>query len=293
MKPQKIFIVAALAVLLLSSCGDDSKGTFWGETKYYSNFPFKSYEPVIMEKTLSFDFNDDARQRITSDIEFEVVEKDEHDKFVCPEGIVVCKNNEKCANNILKVKPTENEVILGIEFTEKARKGNHTLYLRATNTGGLDRIDYLELTNGFCVKKTEVMNPMAFILLWSIIVVIVILAVCFIASRIVNPSTKFSKLFIDYNDGAGEQMIKMGSAYKLLCTNKKTRVSVFSKFFVGVVKVEVNDFWTYPVTLKSGTRNNIRLLGMSNYQLDNDETVRKEPFSITNENGQKVTNTTA
>jgi hypothetical protein len=159
--------------------------------------------------------------------------------------------------------------------------------------GGLDRIENIGLESGICVKKYNGYNPLALLLFWVIIVILAILLACFIISRFVNPSTKFSKVFIDYNDGAGEQRVNMGSAYKLLCTNKKTRFSVFSKFFVGVVKVEVNDFWTSPLTIKSGTRNNIRLLGITNYELDNDETVRKEPFTITNESGQKVTITTA
>jgi hypothetical protein len=295
MKKHILFIVVATAAMLFSSCGDEnnSTGQFWGETEYYDDFLFSKYESKIMKQPLALEFNDDAKRLITSDIEFEVVEKNADDKLIRAEGIRLHKNGEVCLNNILKIKTTDSEVELGIEFLSNAHKGNHTLYLNAIDMGGLDRIDYLELTNGFCVKKEDIMNPLKLGLLWTFAIIVVILAVCFIISRIVNPSTKFSKLYIDYDDGAGEQRIDMGSAYKLLCTNKKTKYSVFSKFFVGVVKVEVNDFWTHDVTIKSGTRNNVRVSGLGEFEINTDETVRKEPFTITNENGQKATITTA
>jgi hypothetical protein len=292
MKTKHAFKIGLVAVLF-SSCKDEVKGEVWGETQFYSNFLFKKYEPVKMEQTLEFEFNDDARRLVTNDIIFEVVEKDNNDHFVVVKDVVLYKNGEVCPDNMLKIKPTEIEVKLGIEFTETTREGNHTLYLREKGQSGLDRIDYLELADGFVVKKDDVYNPLGLLLFWALVTLAVILVVCFIVSRIANPVVKFSKVFIDYNDGAGERKIKMGSAYKLLCTRKRTKFSIFSKFFVGVMKVEVNEFWTHPVTITSGTRNHIRVSGLGEFELDNDETVRKEPFTITNDNGKKATITTA
>jgi len=293
MKTYKILLVA-LAAIVFSSCGKHISGEFWGETEYYSNFLFKKYEPVVMEKTLEFDFNDDAQRLITGDIEFEVVKKDEHDAFAPAQEVVLYKNGAKCANNILKVKSSEKELSLGIEFTKEAREGYYTLYLREKGASGLDRIEYLELTNGFCVRKSDVWNPLANGLFYGLIGLILFLLLWYILSRRFNPNNKFSKIYFDYHDGAGEQVRRgVGSCYKVVCVNKMQRVSPFSKFFVGNVFYEVNDFWTSPVTLKSGTRNTIKLSGVVNYELDSEETIRKEPFTLTNENGQKATITTA
>jgi hypothetical protein len=294
MKAKYSFIIAGAIAALFASCKDEVKGEFWGETKFYGNFLFKKYEPVKMERTLEFEFNDDARRLVTNDIAFEVVEKDEKDHFVVVKDVVLYKNGEVRSDNILKIKSTETEMKLGIEFTETAREGNHTLYLREKGQSGLDRIDYLELADGFVVKKDDVYNPLGLLLFWVLVVLAIILAVCVIVSRIANPVVKFSNVFIDYHDGAGERKIKMGSAYKLLCTGKRTSFSIFSKFFVGVVKVEVHEFWTHPVTITSGKRNYIRVSGFGEFELDTDERpVRKEPFTITNKNGEKATITTA
>jgi len=295
MKAHKLFIVIAFTALLFSSCDNPSKGEFWGETKFFSNFPGREYKSVIMEQTLEFDFNDDA-QRLIDNIEFEVVKKNEQDKFVPvrEEKIVLYKNGKKCANNILKVKSSEKEVTLGIEFTKEAEKGYHTLYLREKGTSGLDRIDYLELTGGFCVVKYDVWNPLALIMFWGLVAIIAFLLVWHILSRTVNPNIRFSKIYFDYNDGQGEQERRgIGKCYKIVCTNKKQRVSPFYKFFVGNIAFEVNEFWAHPVTIKSGTRNNVRITGLGEFELNSDETVRREPFTITNDHEQKVTITTS
>ncbi len=275
----------------------------WGETEYYNNFLIKKYEPVIMTQTLELKFSDDAKRLLNSDIKFEAVERNEQDKFVKVKGIKLYKNRILCADGILRINSKEKEqnIELGIEFTEDAKEGNHTLYLQVIDGGGLDRIDDTDLSaddeiilaHEWVVKKNDVYNPLAKLLFWVGVAIIVILIACFIVSRITNPSTKFSKLYIDYHDGSGEKRIRMGSGYKLLCTNKKTRFSILYKFFVGVVKVEVNDFWEHPLTMKSGRRDSIRISGLGEYSLDEEETIRKEPFTITNNSGQKVTITTA
>lgn len=297
----------SLILLILSfvlwSCDKKAESpdkVIWGSTDYYESFMFKKYEPVIMKQTLEFDFNDDAKRLIDGFIEFEPVVKNENNEIEIAKGIILYKNSEKCENNILKIKPDEKSIELGIEFTGEAKEGSHTIYLRVKNANGLDRIDDTEismaesivLAHEWVVKKDDVFNPLGLLLFWIIVTIIVILTACFIASRIINPRTKFSKLYVDYQDGTGERKIEMHSAFKLLCTNQKTNFSVFYKFFVGIVKVEVNDFWTHPVTITSGRRNSIKVSGLREFQLDTDETIRKEPFTITNENLQKVTITT-
>ena len=275
----------------------------WNRIKYYSDFLGNKYTNVILKDSVELDFNVHA-QTIKRDMEFELVKKNEKGEFVAANEITLYKNDDICPENILKVKTSESKIALGFEckenFLKNKKEKELQLYLRVKEKSGLDRIDDKELSSSdilipyWIVKKNNGWNPLATLLFWILVIVIVSLTLCFIYSHIIKPmnNVKFSKLFIDYNDGAGEQKIEMGRAYKLLCTNKKTKFSIFSKFFTGVVKVEVNDFWSYPLTIKSGMRNNIRLLGLGSYQLESEETVRREPFTIANENGQKVTITT-
>ncbi|MDR0939293.1 MAG: hypothetical protein LBN29_08080 [Mediterranea sp.] len=289
--------LAALSLSIASfcaSCDDDGeKGEFWGKTKFYTNFAFKPYVPDTMKQELRFDFNEDARRLLTNDIEFEVVERDnETADTIVARGIELYKNGERCADNVLAINPSERTAEVGIVFTAEASEGSHTLFLRERGTGGLDRIDYLELGKGLVVEKDDVYNPLAYWLVIGLIALVIVLALCFVLSRVMNPGTRFSKVFIDYNDGAGERTIRMGSAYKLVCSDKPVKNGVFSKFFVGVVRVEVNDFWTRQVTIRSGHGHKIRLSGLGDFQLDNDDTVRGEPFNVIDADGKKATITT-
>jgi hypothetical protein len=317
-------LLLLLLPLALLSCNKPSEENpnnhFWGKRKFYTDFPLnlKNYNVSdtthTFRKTLRFEFNQVAKDSIAEAVEFQLVErivelgkdglpKDTTYLPVLEKEISLFSNGVKCENNVLKINTNDEIVPLEIAFTKDTGKEDHkyTLCLRVINNGGLDRIGNIDVSDAknvvladeWVLEKDYVYNPLAKGLFWTFVVIVVVLTVCFIISRIANPTVKFSKLYIDYDDGAGEQRIDMGSAYKLLCTNKKTKFSVFSKFFVGVVKVEVNDFWTHAVTIKSGTRNNVRVSGLGEFEMDTDETVRKEPFTITNDNGQKVIIVTA
>lgn len=272
-------------ICLLSSCSD-SNTVFWGETDCYSDFLFKKYTPVRMEKTLEFEWNEDAKRLWHKSIDFEIVEKSSGKPF---KGIVVYKNGERCKNNILKITKADSEVVVGIEFAADAPEGNHILYLREKSLNGLDRIDKIELGEGIIVRKNNVFNPLAKWLTTSIIAILTILVVWIVLARfVINPAAKFSKVIFDYGDG--ERPVRMSGAYKLICTNKPVKISLFHKLFVGNVKVEVNEFWEHPVTIQSGARNRIRFSGSATYNINTEDgvPVRREPVEITNESGKTI-----
>ncbi|MDR1527825.1 MAG: hypothetical protein LBS46_09210 [Dysgonamonadaceae bacterium] len=306
-----------LLSLVVASCDEPPKKanvtrTDWGKASYYSDFLFDKYQPDTLTKKLQFEFNETALDSITEAIALIVVKGKEtatKDTVYCAyesepaQDIVLLKNGMKCEENVLSISTEENGKIITLQIILPAggQYEDETIHLglRVKNAGGLDYIDNIDLekerllSHEWTITKDNVYNPMGLLLFWILVVIVTLLTACFIISRILNPSTKFSKLYIDYDDGAGEQRINMGHAYQLLCTNKNTRFSIFHKFFIGVVKVEVNDFWTHPVTIKSGTRHNVRISGLGEFELHPDETVRKEPFTIVNENGQQATITTA
>ncbi|MDR0969458.1 MAG: VWA domain-containing protein [Lentimicrobiaceae bacterium] len=223
-----------------------------------------------------------------------------------PENIKVKVTSTDSILSINQIVTVENkEIVFDLKYsqpyetlkTQLAEKTLVPLKIELTNQSELPDIVQLtsENINLELINKPEkTINPLALLLFWLAASIATILLACYIIAHFfVNPSTKFSKIFIDYNDGAGEQRINMGGAYKLLCTNKKTKFSIFSKFFVGTVKVEVNEFWTHPVTIGSGMRDNVRVSGLGSFELNTAETVRKEPFSITNDSGKTITITTA
>jgi hypothetical protein len=299
MRTNYIIIITAV-ILLFSSCEKEKNinSVFWGETNYYSNFLLKKYKPVIMEKTLEFDFNEDAKRLITGNIEFEIVVKDKNDKFVPTDAIVLYKNNIKCSDNILKITSKNESVQLGIEFIPDAKEGNYTLYLRVKETGGLDRIDDTDLSTAnnvilaheWVVKKDDVYNPLALSLFWILVTTILFLMLWYMISRlIINPNNRFSKISFDYHDGQGEKSVRVGNCYKVICTNKRTEVSLLHKFFVGNVAIEINDFWTKKIEIKSEGYLGLSISGIDiDFQLEPWKPQRKELFTITKPDGQTV-----
>jgi len=257
MKNIQILIAVTIAVLL-SSCAENSKGTFWGETKYYSNFLFYRYKPIVMEQTLIFDFNDNAQRLIANDIEFEIVEKDANGAFIRAEGIVLKKDGKECPNNILKIKTSEKEVLLGIEFTEQARNGYHTLYLREKGKSGLDRIDYLELTDGFCVKKNKVWNPLAKILFWLLVVVVALILVWVIVLKpLMFETFKVKTLYVIYPEAMKTLRIK--GYTKIICSRTKQRQTFISRFFMGKIAFVQNEFWEQDMEIVPKNKKSVRV----------------------------------
>ena len=100
--------------LCFLSCGKKSESlskVIWGETDYYNDFLFIKYNPVIMTQKLEFDFNEDAQRLLNRDIEIEIVEKNERDKFVSAQNIKLYKNGLLCNGNVLKINPKTLQLI--------------------------------------------------------------------------------------------------------------------------------------------------------------------------------------
>ncbi len=252
-------LFALLLTVLMLSCDKTPQNpdkVLWGTTNHYTDFLFKKYEPVIMTKTLEFDFNEDAQRLVHNDILFEPVEKEENGKFISAKGIVLYKNGQKCKDNILNVKSNEKSIELGIEFTGDALEGNHTLFLRVKNSGGLDRIDNTELSSSdnvilaheWVVKKVNVYNPLAKCLFWVLIFILVILAVWRILIRpMVFEVFKVKTIYFFYPEVM--KTVRLRGCRRVVCSKNKQSQSFFSRFFTGKIIYVQNDFWEQDVEI--------------------------------------------
>lgn len=280
-------IIFAIAVLF-SACGERNHAIAdWGSTVYYSDFWWKHYESSTMDQTLVLDFNDDAHKHFTGEAVLELMIQKGEDFLPTVDLVTLCKNDIECKQNRLVLTPTDNEVKVSVEFKAEAPSGNYKLFLVPIDKGGLDEIVQVDLGEGFFVQKIDIMNPLAKQTMWLAIVIAVLFVAWLILSRIINPYLKFSRISFDYNNGAGELSHRVGGCYKIICTNKPKRISLLHKIFVGNVHVEVNDFWSNEVTIMCGSRNNLRLITRGDYILP-DDPVRKEPFTIQDEQQRKV-----
>ncbi len=289
---QMSFVAVLLSVVLLTTSCQNKGGetSLWGETRYYKDWLWDKYEPIIMEQTLQFDFNDDAKRLLQGEtFTFVVVEFDEEGNEVSDQ-FVLYKNKEKCDDASFSITTADSEVVIGVEFLPTAREGNHKLYLREKGASGLTRVDYTELTEGVYVKKNDIMNPLAKGSAWSGGTLVVIFIAWLIVSRLLFwPAMSFSKVKIDYQDGMGPRQIRVMGAYELVLTNdRRKKDNIFEKIFKGSRVYEVNEFWTSPLTLKSGMRKSIQLRPRTRYNFNPLKPTRQEEFMITNSAGKSV-----
>ena len=284
------FIVTLLSVTAFTSC-DEAKESIadWGVTEYYTDFWWKKYTPNIMEQTLEFEYNDDAKKFFTGEVEFELKSKNQDGTFVSTtDYMLLYKNGELCEGNRMKIDVNDTEVVVGVEFKPESPEGCYTLILDPIDYGGLDYIEHIDLVEGFNVQKDDVFNPLA---KQTSGVGTTLLAIfvgwLFLSRLVIYRSVRFSKISFDYNDGCGEYMRRVSGCYKIVCTNRKQKVSIFHRIFIGKVYFEVNPFWEQEVTLSNGLRNNIRISTRGDYNLP-DESIRKEMFVISNSEKKKV-----
>lgn len=254
MKTSNIIIVV-LSLLCFSSCKD--KGEFWGKTNYYEDFLFVKYKPVRMEQTLIFDFNEDAQRLISDNINFEVVEKDANSDFVVAQNIILYKNNDACKNNILSINIKDKQVTVGIEFTDKATEGSHTLFLREKGRSGIDRIDFQELGTGLCVIKNKDMNPLLSILMWFLIIVLGICTVWIIFLKpLLYESFKVKQLIITTNCF---KSTKIKGCKQIVCTNKKQNQSFINQLFTGKIVFIQDNFFTADISITPRDKKKVRV----------------------------------
>lgn len=289
---KKIFnVVVVLFALLAVSCTEGDGRNFWGEAKVYSDSWYWHYEPVIMERVLEFEFNEDAMSDPvlkSQTFTFEMYEEDECGRVAPAEHIAVYKNGEACPNNRLAITVEDSVVKVGIQFLDGAKEGEHTLIMRAVDMNSLDRVD--NKLGNFYVDKNEVMNPADKGMMWFAIVLggLYIFWLCFLRP-ICRPYVKFSRMEITYPDGE-EYMIRTSGKTAVILTNpenaKKYRQGFFSALFMTKHLVIVNEVWTSTVTIKSKKGGYHRISGNVGYTPD--EPMRREPFTLITDEGARV-----
>lgn len=243
--------------VLGTSCTNAPDGVIWGETDYYSDFLFKKYEPVIMNRTLELQFNDDARNLLSEhdQITFRLVEKDENGHDVAPTGIQLYKNGDLCKNNSFAVTIDENEVEVGLEFTKEVVEGYHNVYLRAESLAGLDRVDDTAIASGLVIRKNDVHNPLAVLLFWVAVFIVSVLILWLIFIKPMTYPT-FSVGQLRLQDPVPYSVLCPLKHYrKVILTGRSTKQSFLNALFTGKIKYIVNPMWTSDVVFEPKDKN--------------------------------------
>lgn len=283
------FFTILLAFVLIG-CDSASEGNYnLGEQVYYKDFWFSKFVPDTLSKTLNVDFTEASRP-----IKLQLYKKIEGGREVAVKTseAQLFLNSKECQSNIITLKPSKHKARLGLVFSSQAPKGEHTWYVKVIDWGGLEQINSGTDDTLFVWHAAKIvrMNPVKRNLIFAGVGLVLLLLLWLLISRVlIWPSTKFSTLYMDYCDGYGQKSIRMTGKYELVCTNNaKMKDSALRVFFVGKRQFEYNDFWTEPVTIKTGARaNSVRIIKTHNFNLSGD-LKRKEVIEIINADGKSV-----
>ena len=256
-------------VLILTGCQPkhDEYSVLWGKTDTYDKFLWKEQIPDTLKQTLCFDFNDDARQYLSSPLRIGVFKKTEHGHLtpVPTSEAQLFVEGKAQENNILTVQPTESEKEVGIVFSPNAENKMHYWYLKPVDTAGLDRINdqaqygaddaLMEIK----LRKRHVMNPLAEGLMWFGMIVGAALVLWFlILKRMFFPVFRVTRLQLTGPEPY-MSLLKLKNYRLCILSAHPEKQSALNRLFCGEIKYEVNPMWTAPVVFEPRDKKSIRV----------------------------------
>lgn len=288
----RTYLLIVLAALAMVGCKKDDKAMLWGKTQCYDKFLWVHHTPDTLKQTLCFDFNGDAKDFMTDNLQLGIFEKNDRGEFVRMEEneAEVFANGQKAERNIISVPPTCSEMEVGIVFNKDAENKTHYWYIRSVNNGGLDRINDREpaaLEDDAIIEmrlqKEHIMNPLAEGLLMFLIVVVAALLVwLLVLKHLFFPTFKVNKLEL-IGPEPYLNTIKLKRYRKIVLTSKSKRQSGWSSVFTGEIKYSINPLWTADVEFEPKDKRSIRIRpDRSTYITDARIMKRDEEYTLEN-----------
>ena len=281
------YIVYVLAVWLVSSCQE--AGVPFGTVEYYPDFLWVSSNTTPVKKTFEFDFSQDAQNDKDAYAELQFV--DNEGNPVSTDIMQVYDGSRLLEGNKIRVLSDVKVKELTFTFSPQAMDGKHQGYLKLVNHN-LDRIESQQPNPGdqldvlqWTLHYSKVMNPLAKVLMWILITIIVCLCIWFFVIRpILYPHfSKFTKsVLIEQNNAiVGQFNYSFKGARKVIFYDKKVKQAVWSKLFTGEIKTYVHPLFRNKLTFTPRKRN-AAVLG-SGYTASCNPIPRSGVATITNE----------
>lgn len=244
-----LLIIAAAA---MSSCGRQSHRL--GVVHYYPSFLWKDACTKPVEKTLDFDFSEDARNDPKSFAEFQFV--DNAGRPVSTDTLQVSVDGQPLKDNILRVGNDITSVKVTFTFAPDAETRDYQGTLKLIRHD-LDRIDSQPLTAGqqvdvmpWSLRYERSMNPLAKGVLWTFITIIAALLLWFLLLKRLRFPTFRGVHKMTITDPYFSTKSFQGRHKIVLCaTPPAHEQSTLSRWFKGEVVYEVNPIWETPLEI--------------------------------------------
>lgn len=292
-----LWAVCSSLAIILGSCTEDSdsRNPSWGKTDCYEQFLWKKYVPDTLSRVIRFDFNEDARNYMREPLQLALFKKTDGGKMLplTEFEAEVFADGVKCADNIVRVTPDMESIVLGIVFNPQAESKVHHYYFRVINDGGLDRINDMD-SGGYNAdntslmeveaEKRDILNPLAQAsIAFAIIVIAALLVWLIVLKPIFFPVFKVSR--VQLVDPVPYSSMKRIRGYRLLVlTNKQPSQGIVSQIFTGKILYEVNALWEDNVFVEPRDRKSVRLRCPKAYSATARILKANQEYTITNNN---------
>lgn len=264
----RTYLLVGLAALTMVGCKKENKAMLWGKTQCYDTFLWVHHTPDTLKQTLCFDFNGDAKDFMTENLQLGVFEKNDRGEFVRMDEnkAEVFANGQKADRNIISVPPTCQEMEVGIVFNQDAENKTHYWYIRPINDGGLDRINDKEPAQmaddaimEMRLQKEQVMNPLAEgLLIFLLAVAAALLIWLLVLKHLFYPTFKVNRLEL-IGPEPYLNTIKLKHYRKVVLTSKQKRQNGWNRLFTGEIKYSINPLWTADVEFEPKDKRSIRI----------------------------------
>lgn len=250
---KSFYIIVSILLICLSSCKKDESVSF-GTVEYYPNFLWVDSQITPVTKILDFDFSQDAKN-YESYADFQFV--DNEGKVISTHIMQIIIDGKECPNNRFRINSDVTSKELTFKFSPDAEEGKHQGYLKLVSHQ-LDRLDSQPLTSNqqvdafqWTLNYDKRMNPLAKILMWFVIGVVVLVVVWQVCFRpFVYPRYgSIQKTFIV--PGMPPLIVKFkGARMVVLAASHPKKQSAWNRFWTGKILYKTHPVFADPIIFK-------------------------------------------
>lgn len=263
MKYPLTLLTLAVAILFMS-CENNDNSISFGTVEYYPDFLWVDAKETPVNKTLNFDFSEDAKADAAVFAELQFVDND--GQPMSTDIMQVYANGQALENNILHIDNSIDSMKVTFCFNpDRAESRNYQGRLRLIRHN-LDRLDSQVLSPNdqadafvWTLKYEKRINPLAKVLIWILIIAVSCFMVwqCFLRPMLYPHFGKFKKtIFIEQE---GKMITQMGyeftGARKVVFYDRQVKQSLWQRVFVGKTKTLVNSAFKSQLTFVPKKKN--------------------------------------
>lgn len=256
-----LILFVVLFSLVACQRNEDVPRTTLGECSYYPSFMWSDADTCGVTKRIYLNFNGDAKGDEDCFAAMSFVDKDGNP---IPNDILeITVDGKVLQNDTFKIVPSDNVKTVAFRFLPQAEAGNHQGYIKLLSYK-LDRFNEQELTGeSIDVMKWNLyfnkqMNPLACVIMWIGILIILFILIWFIViRRVCYP--KFGSIQKTFNVPRMAPLIVKfkGARMVIVSASPQIKQSVWDVLWRGKVIYKTHPAFVSPIVLKPGKKNKI------------------------------------